>query len=136
MQYPHKVVITRVVRFTFLTSNNETEYEALILSLRLALAMVAGNVEAMSDCQLVVSQVKGEYEAMEERMLKYLLAIRSLAAKFRNFKITQIPRGGNELADSMVVFASTTPPYQCHKELEVLEHPSTCLSTVASIHSL
>ena len=68
LQSPDDIVITRVVRFAFSATNNEDEYEALILGLRLALAISIENVEAMSKSQLVVSQVNGSYEAKNNYM--------------------------------------------------------------------
>ncbi|KAI3465522.1 hypothetical protein Pfo_022185 [Paulownia fortunei] len=50
------------LKFEFLTSNNEAEYEVLLAGLKLAFArfLVGGN------------QVRGEYEVRDEKMIKYL----------------------------------------------------------------
>ena len=80
------------VLFAFPATNNKAEYEALILGLRLALAIATENVEAMSVSQLVMSQVNGSYEAKEGKLLNYLLGIKELITKLLNFKIIQIPK--------------------------------------------
>ena len=50
--------------------------------------MGAKSVEAYSDSQLVVGQVKGGYEAKEETMAKYLKVVGELVKKFGKFNIT------------------------------------------------
>ncbi|KAL0448079.1 UNVERIFIED_CONTAM: hypothetical protein Slati_1935800 [Sesamum latifolium] len=64
------------LRFDFKASNNETEYEAPIAGIRMALDAGARNLIAYSDSQLVTKQVEGEYEVKEERMKEYLQEIR------------------------------------------------------------
>ena len=60
------------VRLQFLTTNNEAEYEALLTGLSLAKALGAKSLIVQADSQLIIGHVKGDYEAKEERMLKYL----------------------------------------------------------------
>ena len=55
----HKV--TSAIRFEFPASNNEAEYEALLVGLRLAEHLKAENLDIFSDSQLIVNQVKGQY---------------------------------------------------------------------------
>ena len=52
--------------------NNEAEYEAILTGLRIAQALGARNALQRSDSQLVIGQVKGDFEAKEARMQKYL----------------------------------------------------------------
>ncbi|KAL0355694.1 UNVERIFIED_CONTAM: Retrovirus-related Pol polyprotein from transposon [Sesamum radiatum] len=59
------------VKFEFKVSNNETEYEALVLGMRMAQDVGALHLLAYSDSQVVVRQVNGEYEAKEESMVQY-----------------------------------------------------------------
>ena len=44
-----------------ITSNNEAEYDTLLIGLRLAKEMKAGYLQIFSDSQLVVKQVTKEY---------------------------------------------------------------------------
>ena len=53
-----KEQVKQVVRLNFSTSNNEVEYEAMIVSLDLALVLVAKNVEIKSDSQLVIGLIQ------------------------------------------------------------------------------
>ena len=49
------------LRFGFKASNNEVEYEPLIIGLKLAKEMNVESLEIYSDSQLVVCQVTDEY---------------------------------------------------------------------------
>ena len=62
---PTKEKIEQAVRLGFDASNNESEYEALIVGVELTLAMGAGNLLIRSDSQLVVGQVNTEFESRE-----------------------------------------------------------------------
>ena len=53
--------IEQVVRLGFSASNNESEYEAMIAGLELALAVGANRLLIQSDSQLVVGQVNAEF---------------------------------------------------------------------------
>ena len=63
-------------------------------------------MEAYSDSQLVVGQVKGDYEEKEEIMTKYLRVVAELVKKFDKFGITQVPREQNGEADQLARIAT------------------------------
>lgn len=50
---PHDIVIVQALRFSFKTSNNEAEYEALMAGLRLARELGVQHLKILSDSQLV-----------------------------------------------------------------------------------
>ncbi|KAL0413829.1 UNVERIFIED_CONTAM: Ribonuclease HI [Sesamum radiatum] len=95
------------IKFEFKASNNEAEYEALVIGMRLANETGARHLPAYSDSQLVVKQVKGTYEAKEESMIQYLQQIADLKTKFHHFQIIKIPREENAKADSLSKLASS-----------------------------
>lgn len=49
---PEGPVIKCALKFTFPTTNNEAEYEAIIAGMRLAIALEAKNVILLTDSQL------------------------------------------------------------------------------------
>ena len=57
-----------MVCLDFPTTNNETDYEALIAGLDLAKAAGATSVVIYCDSQVVTNQVNGDYECKGERM--------------------------------------------------------------------
>ena len=63
------------------------------------------SVKVFSDSRLVVSQVKGEFEAKDERMQGYLSQVKCLQSKFDSFDLLYIPKNGNAHADSLAMLA-------------------------------
>ena len=61
-----------MVRLDFPTTNNETEYEALVAGLDLAKVVVGASVVIHCDSQVVTNQVNGDYKCKGERIKKYL----------------------------------------------------------------
>ena len=66
-----------MIHLDFPTTNNETEYETLILGLDLAKAARAANIVVYCDSQVVTSQVNGDYECKNKRMKKYLEQVKN-----------------------------------------------------------
>ncbi|KAL0310200.1 UNVERIFIED_CONTAM: hypothetical protein Scaly_2951100 [Sesamum calycinum] len=56
------------IKFDFKASNNEAEYETLVLDMWMAQDTSALHLLDYSDSQLIVKQVNGEYEAKEDSM--------------------------------------------------------------------
>ena len=60
---PEKDVLKYGVQLKFPITNNEAEYEALLTGLRIARALGAENIMLKSNSQLVIGQVRGDFEA-------------------------------------------------------------------------
>lgn len=56
------------IRLVFKATNNEAEYESIIIGLCIARELGARNIQLRSDSQLVVKQVQGKYDAKDDRM--------------------------------------------------------------------
>ena len=65
---PEKVVIEKSLRLDFSTTNNEAEYETLLEGMAIVQRMGGKSIKLFSDPSLVVGQVRGEFEAKDERM--------------------------------------------------------------------
>ena len=65
---PKKVVIEKFLRLDFSATNNETEYETLLEGMAMVQRMGGKSIKLFSDSRLVVSQVREEFEAKDERM--------------------------------------------------------------------
>ena len=72
MVSPNKITIEKSLRLGFSATNNEVEYEALLVGMAMVQKMGGKAVEVFSDLRLVVGQVKGELEARDLRMQEYL----------------------------------------------------------------
>ncbi|KAK3010569.1 hypothetical protein RJ639_010752 [Escallonia herrerae] len=103
---PEGFMVEYTLRFGFQTSNKEAEYEAFLTEIRLAHALKVDSLSVHSDSLLVVNHILGDYEARDERMAQYLHLVKTLATKFKNFTIQQIPRDQNTQADTLSRLAS------------------------------
>uniref|UniRef100_A0A2N9EP38 RNA-directed DNA polymerase n=1 Tax=Fagus sylvatica TaxID=28930 RepID=A0A2N9EP38_FAGSY len=101
---PEGLILEQAVRLGFLASNNEAEYEALLI---------------------------GEYSARDERMMTYLSITKSLLSKFESVQVEQVRREYNSHADILAKLA-TALESDLHRSVtvEVLSAPSTLIDTV------
>ena len=65
---PKKIIIEKSLRLDFSVTNNETEYEALLVGMTIVQKMGGKVVEIFSNSRLVVSQIRGELKARDMRM--------------------------------------------------------------------
>ena len=79
---PEKIIIEKSLRLDFSATNNEAEYEALLMGITMVQRMGKKPIEMFSDLRLVVGQVKGELEAKDERIQRYLGQVRRLQSGF------------------------------------------------------
>ena len=93
LESPEGMKIEHLLRPGFHASNNEAEYETLVARLRAVLEIGATYVEVYSNSCLVVSEVKGSFEARDLRMVDYLKPVCSLQVHFKPVKVAQISRG-------------------------------------------
>lgn len=67
---PGGLELEYALKFNFKASNNVAEYEALIAGLLMAADSGATDVNIFSDSQLVVNQVRGEFQAKESQLFE------------------------------------------------------------------
>ena len=88
--------------------NNEAEYEAILIGIAMVQKIGGKSVKVFLDSRLIVGQVKGEFEAKDERMQGYLSQVKCLQSKFNSFDLLHISRNGNAYADSLVMLATSS----------------------------
>ena len=104
---PEKVIIEKSLRLDFSATNNEAEYEVLLIGMAMVQRIGGKSVKVFSNSRLVVGQVKGEFEAKDERMQGYLSQVKCLRSKFDSFDLLHIPRNSNAHADSLAMLATS-----------------------------
>jgi ribonuclease HI len=83
-------------------TNNVAEYSGLVAGLRKAIELQVPDVEVISDSELMVKQMRGEYRVKNESLRDlYEQAVR-LADKLGNVEYRHVKRAHNELADRLV----------------------------------
>nr|POF08913.1 ribonuclease hi [Quercus suber] len=105
---PEGIVIEKALRLDFLATNNEAEYEALLMGMSMVQRMGEKAVKVFSNSKLVIGQVQGEFEAKDERIQGYLSQAKHLQSGFESFSLLHIPRSGNSHADSLATLATSS----------------------------
>jgi ribonuclease HI len=90
-------------------TNNVAEYRALVAGLQKALEVGVDEVDVVSDSQLLVRQMTGEYKVKNEALRKLSLEAAALARRLRHVTYRSVPREHNELADRLVNEALDAP---------------------------
>jgi ribonuclease HI len=85
-----------------IATNNVAEYSALIAGLEAALERGVTELEVVSDSELLVKQMRGEYKVKNEALRELSLAATRLARQLDNVVYTAVRREHNELADQLV----------------------------------
>ena len=104
---PEGETLKYAVRLQFSATNNEAKYETLLTGLSLAKALEAKNLIVQANSQLIIRQVKGDYEAKEERMQKFQKIVQRLSWHFDSLDFVQISRAKNAEADFLARLASS-----------------------------
>jgi probable phosphoglycerate mutase len=83
-------------------TNNVAEYRALIAGLQKAVELGVGELEVVSDSELLVKQMRGEYRVKNETLRGLSLEAAGLARRVGTVRYTAVRREHNELADRLV----------------------------------
>jgi ribonuclease HI len=83
-------------------TNNVAEYSALVAGLERASEIGVSELEVVSDSELLVKQMRGEYKVKNRALQSLFLEASGLARKIHRVKYTAVRREHNELADSLV----------------------------------
>ncbi|XP_021807702.1 uncharacterized protein LOC110751535 [Prunus avium] len=87
-------------------TNNQTEYEALIISLGILKEMKATRVLVYGDSQLVINQLTREYQCTSENLTMYYVTALNTADEFSRISFVHVPRAENHEANEMAQVAS------------------------------
>jgi ribonuclease HI len=85
------------------STNNVAEYTALVKALQWLLANNFGpsSVEVMSDSQLIVNQLTGDYKVKAKRIIPLYKQVLILMSEFQDIRIKWVPREMNREADRL-----------------------------------
>ena len=82
-------------------TNNVAEYNGLIIGLKEAVKLAIKNLEVKGDSQLVIKQMKGEYQVKAPALVKLFQAAKQLAGQFTEITFTHVYRNDNKRADQL-----------------------------------
>jgi probable phosphoglycerate mutase len=83
-------------------TNNVAEYRALVAGLARAAELGVGELEVVSDSELLVKQMLGEYRVKNPFLRELSLEAAGLARRLGRVTYTAVRREQNELADRLV----------------------------------
>jgi len=91
-------------RFIGIRTNNQAEYEALLMALRVAADSKAQEVVCYLDSELVTKQLNGEYTVKNAELLKLNRQVQSLKGCFKKITFVNVPREHPQIqrADALV----------------------------------
>jgi ribonuclease HI len=98
----------RIAEYLGAGTNNFAEYSALLTALRFAVFSRCEELEVFADSELVVKQIKGEYQVKNEGIrVLYESALRWITL-IPLFSISHVRRENNKEADSLANLAMDT----------------------------
>jgi ribonuclease HI len=83
------------------TTNNRAEYEGLLHALEVADGYGFEEVEVRSDSELLVRQVRGEWDTNDPGLRERRARARELLNRFDSWSLSHVPREINERADEL-----------------------------------
>jgi ribonuclease HI len=83
-------------------TNNVAEYRALVAGLAKAAELALDEVEVVSDSELLVKQMRGEYRIKNEALRELALEAARIARRLASVEYRHVVREHNELADRLV----------------------------------
>jgi ribonuclease HI len=83
-------------------TNNVAEYRGLVAGLAKAVELAVPEVEVVSDSELLVKQMRGEYKVKNEALRELSQEAARLARQLDGVEYRHVRRAHNELADSLV----------------------------------
>jgi ribonuclease H / adenosylcobalamin/alpha-ribazole phosphatase len=83
-------------------TNNVAEYSALVAGLERAAELGVDELEVISDSELLVHQMRGEWKVKNEALRELWRAATRLATRFDRISYSAVRREHNELADRLV----------------------------------
>ena len=92
-----------------IATNNVAEYSALIAGLEKAIELGVDDVEVVSDSELMVKQMTGQYRVKNEALRELSLEAGRLARRIGGVDYTAVRREHNTLADKLVNEALDAP---------------------------
>ncbi len=94
-------VVAELSRYLGETTNNQAEYQALIIALEEARRLGADQLSIFSDSELLVKQIKGDYLVRNEGLRRLFKLAKDKLKIFGKHTIEYLPRERNTHADRL-----------------------------------
>jgi len=101
VESPDGKVVARLSQFLGVQTNNYAEYSGLLAVLKWAHENGARRLRVVSDSELMVKQMKGQYKVASPGLRPLWEEAKRLAARLGKFEMRHTLRGGNKEADQL-----------------------------------
>lgn len=95
-------MIAELSDYLGIQTNNFAEYSGLLAALEFAVKENHPSIKVLSDSELMVKQMKGQYKVKSPGLLELYERARSLVRKLEHFSIQHVLREYNREADALV----------------------------------
>ncbi|OMO98613.1 reverse transcriptase [Corchorus capsularis] len=102
----YEEVVSMAFKLDFQCTNNQAEYEALVLGLNTAKIIGVTELCIIGDSNLVVKQTNGEFALKEPTLAPYRELTRVMLDHFQSVRCEHSPRSSNRYADALATLAS------------------------------
>lgn len=96
-----KELLEGLSKFIGNTTNNQAEYQAVILGLKRAKELKVKDIDFFLDSELVVKQLRREYKIKNQDLASRFLEVYNLSQSFRKITYTHVRREFNKEADKL-----------------------------------
>ena len=94
-------VVKEISEYIGETTNNIAEYTALVTALKEAVEMNFEEIEVISDSELMVKQINGEYQVKNQGLKPLYSEACRLLKEFKNYYVRHVGREQNKRADAL-----------------------------------
>lgn len=94
-------LVAKVAKYLQIATNNQAEYQAVLLGLEKAKELGAEEVDFYLDSELVVSQLNREYKVKDLSLQSFFVKIWNLSNSFKKITYHHVPREENREADKL-----------------------------------
>ncbi|HHX22806.1 MAG TPA: ribonuclease HI family protein [Thermoanaerobacterales bacterium] len=94
-------VVKEISDYIGQTTNNIAEYTAMVTALKEALEMNFEEIEVISDSELIVKQINGEYQVKNKGLKPLYKEACQLLKEFKKYTVRHVKRERNKEADKL-----------------------------------
>jgi ribonuclease HI len=116
------------------STNNTTEYEALLLALRKRKSLGQQTFVIKRDSKVIREHIEKESEARNPVLMKYLEKVREMKRHFRGYSVQHIPRDDNNELDKLAKAAAKNHPMPPDVFFEIIKEPKPKIMNIVETH--
>jgi ribonuclease HI len=106
------------------STNNTTEYEALLLALRKMKALGQQTFIIKTDSKVIQEHIEKECEARNPVLMKYLEKVREMERHFKGYSVQHIPRDDNNEVDKLAKAVARNQAMPPDVFFKIIKEPS------------